>query len=158
MAVEIEHKFLLANDEWRKEITRSVAYKQGYLSSVATSSIRIRVSDQHAWLNIKSATLGTQRQEYEYPIPLPDANEIIEQLCRKPLIEKTRHFILHDGNTWEIDEFTGDNQGLIVAEIELKEIGQPFTKPPWLGTEVTHDLRYYNNNLASHPYSEWSEN
>ncbi|MDD2660129.1 MAG: CYTH domain-containing protein [Methylococcales bacterium] len=158
MAIEIEHKFLLANSEWRKNIVRSVKYRQGYLSSLATSSIRIRISDKHAWLNIKSATIGTHRHEYEYEIPLLDANEIIDTLCRKPIIEKTRHFVIHDGNTWEIDEFDGDNQGLIVAEIELADIGTVFSKPAWLGEEVTHDLRYYNNNLAINPFINWSKN
>jgi adenylate cyclase len=158
MAIEIEHKFLLANDDWREQIIRSVKYRQGYLSSQTTSSIRIRISDDHAWLNIKSATIGTHRHEYEYEIPLSDANEIINNLCRKPIIEKTRHFVIDDGNTWEIDEFDGDNRGLCVAEIELPEIGKPFSKPHWLGEEVTHDLRYYNNNLAIHPYLEWREN
>ena len=158
MAIEIEHKFLLANSAWREQITRSVKYRQGYLNAQATSSIRIRISDDHAWLNIKSATIGAYRHEYEYEIPLPDANEIITTLCRKPIIEKTRHFVINDGNTWEIDEFDGDNQGLCVAEIELSETGQSFSKPPWLGEEVTHDLRYYNNHLAIHPYSKWREN
>ena len=158
MAIEIEHKFLLANNDWREHITHSVKYRQGYLSSQATSSIRIRISDDHAWLNIKSATIGTHRHEYEYEIPLPDANEIINSLCRNPIIEKIRHFVIDDGNTWEIDEFDGDNKGLIIAEIELSERGQTFSKPRWLGEEVTHDLRYYNNNLAIHPYSEWREN
>ena len=158
MAIEIEHKFLLANNDWREHIARSVKYRQGYLSSQATSSIRVRISDDHAWLNIKSATIGTHRHEYEYEIPLQDANEIINILCRKPVIEKTRHFVIHDGNTWEIDEFDGDNRGLIIAEIELSEIGKTFSKPHWLGEEVTHDLRYYNNNLAIFPYSEWPEN
>jgi adenylate cyclase len=158
MAIEIEHKFLLANNDWRDHITRSVKYRQGYLSSQETSSIRIRISEDHAWLNIKSATIGTHRHEYEYEIPLPDANEIINSLCRKPIIEKIRHFVIDDGNTWEIDEFDGDNKGLIIAEIELSERGQTFSKPRWLGEEVTHDLRYYNNNLAIHPYSEWREN
>jgi adenylate cyclase len=155
MAIEIEHKFLLASNDWRNHIVRSVKYRQGYLSSQATSSIRIRISNTHAWLNIKSATIGTHRQEYEYEIPLLDANEILDTLCRKPIIEKTRHFLIHDGNTWEIDEFDGDNQGLIVAEIELAQIGAHFSKPNWLGEEVTHDLRYYNNNLAVHPYMNW---
>ncbi|MEQ1620879.1 MAG: CYTH domain-containing protein [Methylococcales bacterium] len=155
MAIEIEHKFLLANDDWRKHIDKSVSYCQGYLSSQPTSSIRVRISDNQAWLNIKSATIGSQRHEYEYPIPITDAQEILRNLCRKPLIEKVRHFVTHDGNLWEIDEFTGDNQGLIVAEIELSENGQSFAKPNWLGLEVTDDLRYYNNNLAIHPYSEW---
>jgi adenylate cyclase len=157
MAIEIEHKFLLANSKWRKKISRSVKYRQGYLNSQASSSIRIRISDEHAWLNIKSASIGTHRHEYEYEIPLTDANEIINNLCRKPLIEKTRHFVSDDGNIWEIDEFEGENKGLIVAEIELTEIGLSFSKPHWLGPEVTHDLRYYNNNLALHPYSEWGE-
>jgi adenylate cyclase len=158
MAIEIEHKFLLANDDWRKHIHHSADYRQGYLSSQASSSIRIRISHEKAWLNLKSATIGTHRLEYEYEIPLIDAHEIMDHLCRKPLIEKIRHFVINDGNTWEIDEFAGDNHGLIVAEIELAEIGQHFAKPDWLGVEVTHDLRYYNNNLALHPYVEWREN
>jgi len=157
MAIEIEHKFLLANDAWRTHISRTVKYRQGYLSSQATSSIRVRISDDHAWLNIKTATIGTHRHEYEYEIPMTDATEILDSLCRKPLIEKTRHFVTDDANLWEIDEFEGDNQGLIVAEIELDETGQAFSKPLWLGEEVTGDLRYYNNNLATHPYSEWHE-
>ncbi|MGR9012185.1 MAG: CYTH domain-containing protein [Gammaproteobacteria bacterium] len=158
MAIEIEHKFLLANDDWRKDISRSVKYRQGYLSAQPTSSIRVRISDDHAWLNIKTATIGTHRHEYEYKIPVADAEEILINLCRKPLIEKTRHFVTNDNHLWEIDEFEGDNQGLIVAEIELDETGQAFSKPPWLGKEVTDDLRYYNNNLAIHPYSDWREN
>jgi adenylate cyclase len=117
----------------------------------------VRTSDDHAWLNIKTATIGTHRHEYEYEIPLADADEILANLCAKPLIEKIRHFVTDDGNLWEIDEFAGDNQGLIVAEIELKQTGQAFTQPAWLGAEVTGDLRYYNNNLAKHPYSEWRE-
>ncbi len=157
MAIEIEHKFLLATDDWRKHVSHSVKYRQGYLSSQATSSIRVRISDDHAWLNIKTATIGTHRHEYEYEIPMIDANEILNNICRKPLIEKTRHFVTDDGHLWEIDEFEGDNQGLIVAEIELDETGQSFSKPPWLGEEVTGDLRYYNNNLAIHSYSEWRE-
>lgn len=155
MALEIEHKFLLANDDWRNHIQRSVRYRQGYLSSLPTSSIRIRVSDNHAWLNIKSATIGTQRHEYEYEIPLPDADELLTTLCKKPLIEKIRHFVEDNNKIWEIDEFEGENEGLIIAEIELSETGETFTKPAWLGAEVTDDLRYYNNNLALHPYSEW---
>lgn len=156
MAIEIEHKFLLANDGWREYVTHSVRYRQGYLSSQATSSIRVRISDDRAWLNIKSATVGTHRHEYEYEIPPADADEILTNLCRKPLIEKTRYFVQDNGHTWEIDEFDGDNQGLIVAEIELSAIGEHFVKPVWLGAEVTDDRRYYNNNLSQHPYSEWN--
>ncbi len=157
MAIEIEHKFLLANNDWRQHVSHSTKYRQGYLSALPTSSIRVRTSDDHAWLNIKTATIGTHRHEYEYEIPLADADEILATLCAKPLIEKIRHFVTDDGNLWEIDEFAGDNQGLIVAEIELKQTGQAFTQPAWLGAEVTGDLRYYNNNLAKHPYSEWRE-
>lgn len=155
MAIEVEHKFLLANDDWRKHIHRSIKFRQGYLSSLPTSSIRVRVCDQQAWLNIKSATIGNQRHEYEYEIPLSDAEQILNNLCGKPLIEKTRNFVFDSGNLWEIDEFEGENQGLIVAEIELEETDQPFVKPSWLGLEVTDDLRYYNNNLVLHPYSKW---
>ncbi|MFU8788874.1 MAG: CYTH domain-containing protein [Methylobacter sp.] len=158
MAIEIEHKFLLANDDWRHGVSHSTHYRQGYLSSQPTSSIRVRTSDDHAWLNIKTATIGTHRHEYEYEIPLADANEILATLCAKPLIEKIRHFVTDNAHVWEIDEFEGDNQGLIVAEIELAATGEAFVKPSWLGAEVTGDLRYYNNNLARHPYSEWREN
>jgi adenylate cyclase len=156
MAIEIEHKFLLANDDWRRSVQKSIKYRQGYLSSQPSSSIRIRIADNQAWLNIKSATIGTERLEFEYEIPLSDADEIINALCCKPLIEKTRHFVPNDHNMWEIDEFEGDNKGLIVAEIELPEAGKTFLRPPWLGAEVTHDLRYYNNNLGANPYKKWN--
>ena len=158
MAIEIEHKFLLANNTWRQQVHSSVIFRQGYLSSQSTSSIRVRISDDAAWLNIKSATIGTQRHEYEYEIPLQDANEILDTLCSKPVIEKTRHYIHNEGNTWEIDEFYGENEGLIVAEIELSEKNESFVKPEWLGEEVTQDIRYYNNNLAVNPYSTWRQN
>jgi adenylate cyclase len=158
MAIEIEHKFLLANNDWRDCVSHSIRYRQGYLSSQPTSSIRVRTSNEHAWLNIKSATIGTHRHEYEYEIPLADADEILDELCKKPLIEKTRYFVYDNGHTWEIDEFDGDNQGLIVAEIELSEIGENFVKPSWLGEDVTHDMRYYNNNLSINPYSKWNKN
>ncbi len=157
MATEVEHKFLLANDHWRKLTSRSVSYRQGYLSSDRSCSIRVRTSGEHAWLNIKSATIGTQRSEYEYPIPLRDANELLDNLCRKPLIEKIRHFVEFAGHVWEIDEFLGDNAGLIVAEIELSEVGEEFQKPDWIGAEVTDDIRYYNHTLSLHPYNTWQE-
>ena len=155
MAIEIEHKFLLANEKWRNQISHSVSMRQGYLTSNSNSSIRVRISNEKSWLNIKSATIGNQRYEYEYEIPLHDANEIIDTLCRKPLIEKTRHFVPHDNHTWEIDEFSGENQGLIVAEIELFKQNEEFTMPDWIGKEVTDDLRYYNNNLSRQPYHTW---
>ena len=155
MAIEIEHKFLLANDDWRKQVSHRCYYQQGYLNSDKNSSVRVRIADDKAWLNIKSATIGTQRQEYEYLIPVADASEIINTLCHKPLIEKTRHFVTIEQHLWEIDEFASENAGLIVAEIELSTIGEKFTKPSWLGLEVTNDVRYYNNNLSQHPFSRW---
>ncbi|MGB4498587.1 MAG: CYTH domain-containing protein [Methylococcaceae bacterium] len=157
MAIEIECKFLLANEKWRENVSNSVIYKQGYLSSQPTNSIRVRISDKQAWLNIKSATIGTQRAEYEYEIPLSDAQEILMNLCLKPVIEKTRHFVTHENHLWEIDEFDGENAGLIVAEIELNSVDEIFEKPEWIGEEVTQDIRYYNNNLAREPYSQWRD-
>ncbi len=157
MAIEIEHKFLLVNENWRDAVFRSVKYRQGYLTNDANSSVRIRTSDSHAWINIKSATIGNQRHEYEYEIPFLDANEILDSLCRKPLIEKIRHFVNFGQHLWEIDEFKGENEGLVVAEIELSSVDEVFIKPDWLGNEVTDDLRYYNNNLTSMPFSTWSE-
>lgn len=155
MPIEIEHKFLVINDDWRQQVSHTAQYQQGYLSSDARNSIRVRVSDTQAWLNLKSATIGNYRQEYEYPIPLTDAIDILENLCKKPLIIKTRHFVQQGTHIWEIDEFHGENQGLIVAEIELSQLNEDFEKPAWVGQDVTSDLRYYNNNLAKFPYLEW---
>ena len=155
MAIEIEHKFLLKNDTWREQVSHSVRYCQGYLSALPTCSIRVRISDKQAWLNIKSATLGTQRLEYEYEIPVNDANELLSELCKKPIIEKIRHFVNYENKLWEIDEFLGENLGLYVAEIELNTVTESFKKPAWCGREVSDDKRYYNNNLALAPYSTW---
>jgi adenylate cyclase len=155
MAIEIEHKFLLSNDTWRQNVSKQFEYQQGYLTSAPTSSIRIRISDDQAWLNIKSATIGTQRHEYEYIIPLEDARELMINLCGKPFIDKTRYIVINDKNTWEIDEFHGANEGLVIAEIELSSVDEIFTKPEWLGSEVTNERRYYNNNLAVNPFTLW---
>jgi len=158
MALEIEHKFLLASDDWRREIDHSLHFKQGYLTSSPLSSIRVRISGDSAWLNIKSATIGNQRLEFEYAIPFSDANAILDELCCRPLVEKIRHFVPREPFVWEIDEFLGDNAGLIVAEIELPDIGAAFEKPVWLGKEITYDTRYYNNNLSLHPFKNWGQN
>jgi len=155
MALEIEHKFLIIGSDWKEGVQKSSEYKQGYLVSDKKRSVRVRVSDNKAWLNIKSATIGSSRQEYEYEISLNEGMEILNSLCEKPLIEKTRHLVPYEGHTWEIDVFGGDNEGLIVAEIELSEIGENFCKPGWLGEEVTEDLRYYNNSLCKNPYKNW---
>ncbi len=156
MPLEIEHKFLVLNDSWRSDVDKTTFYKQGYLSSTKQNSIRVRVSDKQAWINIKSAVIGTHRLEYEYEIPIPEAIEILDQLCHKPLIEKKRHFVHYKQHTWEIDEFLGENEGLVVAEIELSSLDEQYEKPSWLGIEVTHDLRYYNNSLCKKPYKKWN--
>ncbi|MEZ5576565.1 MAG: CYTH domain-containing protein [Candidatus Competibacteraceae bacterium] len=156
MAVEIEHKFLVRDERWRREVERSVRMRQGYLTSDARCSVRVRVAGDQGYLNVKSGTLGIQRSEYEYLIPLAEAEEMLDTLCEQPLLEKTRHFVRFGGHLWEIDEFEGDNAGLIVAEVELSRIDEPFDQPDWLGADVSHDIRYYNSQLARHPYRTWS--
>lgn len=158
MASEIERKFLIVSNAWQGAVYRSVRYRQGYLGRVETSSVRVRVSDDSAYLNIKGATLGIERLEYEYPVPLADAQEMLDRLCQKPLIEKTRHWVEHAGHHWEIDVFEGDNAGLVVAEIELQSTDEAFERPDWLGGEVSHEPRYYNVCLVEYPYCEWSVN
>jgi len=155
MATEIERKFLLRDDSWRAEADRGVMIRQGYLAGSDKSSIRVRVVDDRANINIKSATLDVTRQEYEYPIPLIDAHEMLNSLSEGPLIEKTRYHVHYGRHQWEIDVFSGDNEGLIVAEIELSSQDEDFERPTWLGDEVSDDTRYYNVCLVSHPYKDW---
>jgi len=164
MATEIERKFLLANDDWRAQADDGVLMRQGYLSTASStdaadktikSSIRVRIAGEHANLNIKSATLGITRQEYEYPIPLADANELLDTLSDGPLIEKTRYHVRHGAHTWEVDVFAGENHGLVVAEIELSDEQESFEQPSWLGAEVSADPRYYNVCLVTHPFKDW---
>ena len=156
MGVEIERKFLVVDDSWREAASAGMRYRQGYLSTDPGSSVRVRVYEDRAWLNIKSATVGVARREYEYEIPPADAHELLEELCVKPLIEKTRFIVEHEGRTWEIDVFEGDNSGLVVAEIELESAGDGFTLPRWAGEDVSGDVRYYNQRLVEHPYSRWA--
>ncbi len=160
MPLEIERKFLLRDDRWREHIQRSDTLSQGYLMPAqagggARASVRVRIADERAWLNIKSREIGPVRQEYEYPIPAGDARSLLA-LCVGALVQKRRHHVDHAGHAWEIDEFQGDNAGLVVAEIEFEAVDQPFERPPWLGREVTDLPRYYNLALASRPYSQWS--
>ncbi len=154
MGVEIERKFLLRDERWRA-LGHGVLIRQGYLSSHGDRIVRVRIVGQEAILTIKGRSQGATRGEWEYPIPLADAEVFLDTLCEKPIIEKYRYRIPHDGMTWEIDEFLGDNAGLVVAEIELEAEGQPFSKPDWIGEDVTHDTRYVNANLLRHPYSRW---
>ena len=155
MAVEIERKFLVVNDDWRQQVRDHFVLKQGYLIATKQASVRVRVQADRAHLNIKSITLGVSRQEFEYPIPLQDANTILTTLCETPIIEKTRYLVPFGGKEWEIDVFAGDNEGLIVAEIELHDVNENFDKPDWLGEEVSQDPRYYNTCLTQHPYKDW---
>lgn len=153
---EIERKFLLKNDDWRKMATRKY-YKQGYLSRHAERTVRVRIAEQNAFLTIKGKTQGATRTEFEYTIPLEDAQTMLDTLCEKPLIEKYRYVLAYEGFVWEIDEFLGENEGLIVAEIELPAENTTFALPAWVGEEVTHDARYYNSNLSQYPYKQWTK-
>jgi adenylate cyclase len=155
MAIEIERKFLLEDESWRAHVIRSVPMHQGYLGSDPQCSVRVRRAGDAAWLNIKSATLGIERLEFEYAIPLDDAETMLQRLCGARALSKTRHLVPHGGHTWEIDEFDGDNRGLIVAELELAHADEPFARPAWLGREVSDDPRYYNVCLIDHPYTQW---
>ncbi len=155
MALEIERKFLVTSDTWRSQATRSEVYQQGYLNDLNTCSVRVRIAGERAYLNIKSARLGIMRQEYEYAIPLQDAKEMLGDLCIGSIVEKTRFFVPFGGQIWEVDVFSGDNAGLIVAEVELESEDATFALPPWAGREVSDDPRYYNVNLVTHPYKDW---
>jgi adenylate cyclase len=161
MATEIERKFLLASDAWREAVERSQRMKQGYMTRTDGSagtqacSVRVRTAGDLAWINIKSATAGIERREYEYAIPVADAEEMLGEFC-DGVVEKIRHYVPYRGRLFEVDEFLGDNAGLIVAELELEGTTEQFERPPWLGCEVSDKLRYYNLHLLDHPYSQWS--
>lgn len=152
MAIEIERKFLLASATWRSQIHQSTRIAQGYLATDPT--VRVRVTGETGFLTIKGKSPdGISRAEFEYPIPVSDALEMLK-LCPN-VLDKTRHLIEFGGFTWEVDEFHGDNTGLIVAELELPAVETPFAKPDWLGKEVTGEVRYYNSMLSQTPYCQW---
>ncbi len=152
MAVEIERKFLVVGDAWRD--APAVCYSQGYLNRDKARTVRVRIAGEEAFLTIKGTSIGARRAEFEYPIPLWDARELLA-MCEQPLIEKNRRKILHEGFIWEVDEFLGENLGLVVAEIELPSEDTAFAKPDWVGEEVTDDARYFNSNLSRVPFSHW---
>lgn len=156
MAIEIERKFLVDNNEWKESADEGTHYSQGYLIGSENASVRVRIQGDKAFINIKSATIDIVRQEFEYEIPLIDATEMLETLCEKPLIDKVRYHVKIDHHVWEIDVFSGDNKGLIVAEIELNDKDELFDKPSWLGEEVSDDARYYNVCLVKHPFKDWN--
>ena len=154
MGVEIERKFLVRGDGWRAGAEGRV-YRQGYLAADAERTVRVRVADAKGYLTVKGKTEGLARAEYEYEIPVADASELLDLLCSKPLIEKTRYRVEQRGHLWEIDEFAGENHGLLLAEVELSEPAEVVDLPDWVGQEVSSDPRYYNANLARHPYGRW---
>jgi adenylate cyclase len=153
MGIEIERKFLVVGDDWRQ--APALAYAQGYLNRDKQRTVRVRIVEGQAWLTVKGANAGATRAEFEYPIPLADAEQLLA-LCDGPLVRKLRRVVEHAGSRWEVDEFQGDNSGLVVAEIELASEDERFEPPPWLGAEVTHDARYFNSNLATAPFRTWT--
>lgn len=155
MAQEIERKFLVKNDSWRDAANRGTAYRQGYLSTERGRVVRVRVKGSQAVLTIKGERIGIAAPEFEYPIPVADAEELLADLCLRPLIEKVRYEVAHAGLTWEIDVFSGDNEGLVLAEVELESEDQEVELPGWAGPEVSDDRRYSNASLVSSPYRSW---
>ncbi len=154
MGVEIERKFLI--DETKlPTLKNGYAIKQGYIQTVDHITVRIRVRDKEAFLTIKGKSQGASRLEFEYPIPLDDAEEMLTNLCHASRVEKIRYLVEHERHTWEVDIFEGSNQGLIIAEIELQSEDEDFSLPEWVGEEVTHDKRYFNVNLVERPYTSW---
>ena len=155
MGVEIERKFLLTGDAWRT-LGEPQLLRQGYLSSDPDRTVRVRIEGEKGSMTIKGRSTGATRGEWEYPIPLTDAAELLERLCQQPIIEKYRRRIAYAGNIWEVDEFLGANAGLVVAEIELSSEDQHFDRPDWIGAEVTHERRYFNSSLIALPYCAWT--
>lgn len=163
MGIEIERKFLVTGEGWRSAAARVEPMAQGYLNDLAAmdrgamkASVRVRIAGDGAWLNLKSRELGHTRQEFDYPIPVGDARALLA-LCVGGLVIKRRHYVEHGGRTWEVDEFHGDNAGLVVAELELESADAAFERPDWLGAEVTDEPRYYNLALSTRPFATWSE-
>ncbi len=154
MAAEIERKFLVADESWR-DGTQGVRIAQGYLSQDPERTVRVRVAGEKAWLTIKGRSRGITRAEFEYEVPPAEARELLE-LCLPSVIDKTRHEIRHGGHVWEVDVFHGENDGLIVAEVELSDENEMPRMPAWLGAEVSDDVRYFNSHLARHPFTRWA--
>ena len=154
MATEIERKFLVKVDAWTPK-GPGIHFKQGYLSSQKARVVRVRIEGHVAKLTIKGLTKGVTRAEFEYAIPLDDASILLDELCERPLIDKHRHVEIHGQLAWEIDVFHGENEGLVVAEVELPSADTELVLPAWAGKEVSDDPRYFNSNLVLNPYSSW---
>ena len=161
MAREIERKFLVKGEAWKQQAYAQKHYAQGYLNDIhqpgSKSSIRVRIEDDKGMLNIKSLEIGLSRDEYEYEIPLHDAEKMLRTLAVGPIVEKVRYFVKIGQHTWEVDEFLGDNQDLVIAEVEIESEDEQIALPEWVGEEVTHLPRYYNVSLSQTPYNQWSE-
>ena len=156
MGIEIERKFLIATEDWRG-LAEGLDYRQGYLSTAKERTVRVRTIGAQGFLTIKGISIGATRTEFEYEIPVDDAHELLDELCLRPLIEKRRHRVPFGGLIWEIDEFFGENHGLIVAEVELTSEDQDIDLPPWIGEEVTGDPRFFNSSLVERPFSTWND-
>ncbi|NJK48911.1 CYTH domain-containing protein [Candidatus Gracilibacteria bacterium] len=156
MAIEIERKFLVKGDTWRSLGTGQV-YRQGYITTVNSTTVRIRIVGDRGYLTIKGKTDGIARSEFEYLIPVEDAQSMLDTLCDRPLIEKIRYKIQFGNLLWEVDEFLGENQGLIMAEVELDDANRTIELPDWIAKEVSSDRKYYNSNLAKYPYQQWKD-
>lgn len=155
MGIEIERKFLVKKDKWAQVVkTEKSLFRQGYMISDSQKTVRVRLTDTEAFLTIKGQSIGASRHEFEYNIPTEDARHMLDNLCISEL-SKIRYFIPHDGHTWEVDEFLGQNAGLIVAEIELSSEDEPFSLPDWVDKDVTSEKKYTNSNLAVKPYGQW---
>ena len=154
MSKEIERKFLVKNLDWKSQ-AKGTLYRQGYLNSEKERTVRVRTIDEKSFITVKGITTGVTRMEFEYEIPFADATQMLDNLVEKPIIEKYRYKLAQDGLVWEIDEFLGDNEGLVVAEVELADAQQALVRPDWLGEEVSSDPRYFNNNLVANPYKNW---
>ena len=157
MATEIERKFLVHREAWHADPAAGVRYRQGYLATFPSPVVRVRVAGDRGYLTIKGRTSGITRLEFEYAIPLADADEMLDTLCTTPLIEKVRYRVPYAGRTWDVDAFEGANAGLLLAEVELPAADAQVDLPPWVGREVSDDPRYFNANLAVHPWAEWGD-
>lgn len=154
MPIEIERKFLVTGDGWRDEVVDQIPMRQGYFETAPEATVRVRIEAERAVLTIKGPTVGVSRAEYEYDIPPEEAREMLDIFCEGRQVEKVRYIVQHAGDTWEVDVFSGDNEGLVTAEIELDRPDQSFDLPDWVGEEVSHDPRYRNAVLARSPWEE----
>ena len=157
MAIEIERKFLLKNDSWRDHYGKKMELRQGYLSCSEDCTVRVRVSDEKAWITVKGRSHNITRSEFEYLIPKADAENMLLEFAAENIVEKIRYFIDYKGAEWIVDEFFGRNRGLVLAEIELSSENLSYEKPAWIGEEVSNDYRYCNSNLSQNPYSTWNK-